>query len=178
MTTLVCYDGSPSAQRALQVAHNCLDHQPVVLLHVWNPPERIHPDSFGMGDSHGPSYEQLVRSNEERAAEIASEGQRLAASLDIAAVARVERSHSSVWQTILDVADELDSELIVTGTHGGTAVTARLLGSVSNALIHNSPRPVLIVPHSTVTNQLAQSTAGSQPRQERRAGVPSPSRTA
>lgn len=144
----------------MQVAHDCLGDQPVVLLHVWNPPERIHPDSFGMGDSHGPSYEQLVRSNEERAAEIVGEGQRLATSLDLDVTLRAERSHSSVWQTILNVADELDSELIVTGTHGGTAVTTGLLGSVSNALIHNSPRPVLTVPHSTVTSQLAQSTAG------------------
>lgn len=161
MLTLICYDGSPSAQRALRAAHDCLGHQPAVLLHVWNPPERTHPDSFGVGDSHGPSYEQLGHFSEERATEILAEGQRLAASLGIAASARSEPSHSSVWQTILDVADELDCELIVTGTHGRTAVTTGLLGSVSNALVHNSRRPVMTVPHSTVSSQPAQS--GSHP---------------
>lgn len=152
MTILICYDTSPSAQRAMQVARDCLGDQPAVLLHVWSPPERIHPDSFGVGDSHGPSYEQLAQFDQERASEILVEGKRLAASLDLDVAVRAERSHSSVWQTILDVADELDCELIVTGTHGGTAVTTDLLGSVANPLVHHSRRPVMTVPHGTVTS--------------------------
>jgi hypothetical protein len=59
---------------------------------------------------------------------------------------RVERSQTAVWQTILDVAAQTDAELIVIGTHGATAVQSALLGSISNAVVHHSERPVLVVP--------------------------------
>ena len=59
---------------------------------------------------------------------------------------RVERSQTAVWQTILDVAAQTDAELIVIGTHGATAVQSALLGSSSNAVVHHSERPVLVVP--------------------------------
>ena len=49
-------------------------------------------------------------------------------------------------QHSLSVADEINAALIVTGTHGSTAVQSGLLGSVSNALVHSSQRPVLVVP--------------------------------
>jgi nucleotide-binding universal stress UspA family protein len=82
----------------------------------------------------------------ERAQEIAREGQELARELGLAVDTRTERNGSSVWQMILGVADEIDAELIVIGTHGATAVQSLLLGSVSNALVHHSKRPVLVVP--------------------------------
>ena len=46
-----------------------------------------------------------------------------------------------------DVADELTAEMIVCGTHGRSALQSDLLGSVSNALVHHAPRPVLVVPN-------------------------------
>ena len=48
MPVLICYDGSASAQRALSVAASSLDGAPVVLLNIWNPPQRVLADSFGI----------------------------------------------------------------------------------------------------------------------------------
>lgn len=147
MSILICYDGSPSARRALEVAGHTLSGTPTVLLHVWNPPERIIADAFGVGvHEHAPTYEHLEELSRQRAGEVLAEGMSLAEELRLSATARLERDQSTVWKTIVDVADELTSELIVCGTHGHTAVEPDLLGSVSNALVHHTTRPVLVVP--------------------------------
>ncbi len=151
MSILICYDGSPSAERTLTVAQHVLNGSSTVLLHVWSPPDRIVADAFaGREDDDGPTYEHLEALSKERADEILSQGSELAEKLGVHVEPRDERNRSSVSQTILEVAEELDAKLIVTGTHGGTAVQSGLLGSVSNALVHSSRRPVLVVPeHDT-----------------------------
>ena len=60
----------------------------------------------------------------------------------------MQRTDETVWRTIIDVAEELSASLLVLGTRGTTAVKSHLLGSVSNAVIHHSSRPVLVVPGS------------------------------
>ncbi|MFZ0388781.1 MAG: universal stress protein [Solirubrobacteraceae bacterium] len=146
-STLICYDGSPSSSRALEVAHHSLGRQRKILLDVWSAPERVHADSFGF-DQHdgGPSYDRLCELLERQTQEILDDGVQRAAELGIEVQTRAERSRSSVWRTILDVADELDADLILAGTRGVTAVETGLLGSVSGELVRHSRRPVLIVP--------------------------------
>jgi len=153
MSILICYDGSASAQHSLTVAQRVLDGQEAVLLHVWNAPERVAADAFSVHDDpKHPSYEQLDEKARRRANEILGDGQRIAEKLGVSVKTMQKCNQSSVPETILRAADELDAELIVTGTHGTTAVESGLLGSVSNELIHNSRRPVLIVPeHAPAT---------------------------
>jgi nucleotide-binding universal stress UspA family protein len=147
MPVLICYDGSASAQRALSVAASALDGAPAILLYIWNPPQRVLADSFGLAESEtGPSYGDLERLSEQRAAEILADGEARAGRLDFPVTSRQEVNRSSIWQTILSIADEVDATLIVAGTHGSTAVQSGLLGSVSNALVHHAHRPVLLVP--------------------------------
>ena len=147
MPVLICYDGSTSAHRALSVAASALDGAPMVLLNIWNPPQRVLADSFGVRESeHGPALAQLEDVASRRAAEILAEGEAEAQVRGFAVTTRQEANRSSVWKTILDVADEVDASLIVAGTRGATAVESGLLGSVSNALVHHAHRPVLLVP--------------------------------
>ena len=147
MPVLICYDGSPSAQRALSVAASSLDGAPMVLLNIWNPPQRVLAVSFGLSESdHGPTYRELEDLATRRAAEILAEGEAEAQLRGFPVTTRQECNRSSIWQTILAVADEVDASLIVAGTHGSTAVESGLLGSVSNALVHHAHRPVLLVP--------------------------------
>lgn len=47
---------------------------------------------------------------------------------------------------ILECAETFDADLIVTGSHGRTGVRRVLLGSVVEALLHRSRRPVLTIP--------------------------------
>ncbi len=148
MSILLCYDGSPSARQAISVAHQTLGLMPATLLHVWNPPvEFLAAAPFGTASGEGgPSIAEFERLSLERAQEIAQKGQELARELGLTVDTRTERADPSVWQTILGIADETDAELIVIGTRGATAVQSLLLGSVSNALVHHSKRPVLVMP--------------------------------
>ena len=149
MSILLCYDGSESATHAVSVAHATLGRKPATLLHVWSAPVEVLADAFGNPSaSGGPSIVELDRFALERAQTIAHEDHELARGLGLAVETRVERSDGAVWRTILDVASDVDAELIVIGTRGATAVQSGLLGSVSNAIVHHSERPVLVVPRT------------------------------
>jgi nucleotide-binding universal stress UspA family protein len=154
MSLLLCYDGSPSARRAISVAHAALGHKPLTVLHVFNPPDEVLADAFGTRDSASrPSNSELERRALERAHAIVDEGVELARQCGFAVEPRVERNQTAVWRAILDVAAETDPELIVIGTHGATAVQSALLGRVSNAVVHHSDRPVLVVPTPLAGNR-------------------------
>jgi nucleotide-binding universal stress UspA family protein len=146
MSTLICYDGSSSAQEAIRVARGTLSGH-ALLLHVWSPPEAFVADAFGVREeAGGPTTKKLERLALERAQQIADEGRALAGSVGLEVEEKLARNDSTVWRTILDVAEEAGSDLIVIGTRGRTAVQSALLGSVSSAVVHHSRRPVLVVP--------------------------------
>ena len=143
MPVLICYDGSTSAHRALSVAASALDGAPMVLLDI------LEPTSAGVGRQLRRARERVRprpcaargRRQSNCAAEILAEGEAEAQVRGFAVTTRQEANRSSVWKTILDVADEVDASLIVAGTRGATAVESGLLGSVSNALVHHAHRP-------------------------------------
>jgi nucleotide-binding universal stress UspA family protein len=57
---------------------------------------------------------------------------------------RVPRGHPP--EEILNAADEEGCDVIVLGTHGKGFLAHAFLGSVSNAVLHRTRKPVLIVP--------------------------------
>lgn len=67
--------------------------------------------------------------------EMLSEGQ---------AIARVEEGVP--YKKILEVADEIDADVIVMGTRTHSGVSQFLMGSTANKVMHHTTRPVLVVP--------------------------------
>ncbi|GAA3309179.1 universal stress protein [Nonomuraea dietziae] len=77
----------------------------------------------------------------------AKEGAELALASGLTDVGyRAVADRSSIWQAIVDLADELDASLVITGSRGLAGVRSVLLGSVSNHVLHHARRPTLIVP--------------------------------
>ena len=50
------------------------------------------------------------------------------------------------WEEIEHVADEIDADVIVIGTHGRRGIARALLGSVAENVIRTAVRPVLTIP--------------------------------
>ena len=48
--------------------------------------------------------------------------------------------------TILEEADDIDADMIITGSHGHGMMYDIFVGSVSKEVLHRSTRPVLIIP--------------------------------
>lgn len=55
---------------------------------------------------------------------------------------------SGAAHMIVDVAREVDADLIVVGTRGHTPIVELLLGSVTQRLLHIATCPVLTVPNA------------------------------
>lgn len=59
----------------------------------------------------------------------------------------VRRAHrSDTARTIVDVADEIDADVLVMGSRGESAFTALMLGSTTYKVLHATHRPVLVTP--------------------------------
>ena len=160
MTVLLCYDGSEPAQRAIDRAGAVLDGGPALVVTVWESVGSIvlrrHPrtalgrelrdisaDVVGDLDAGtAASAEATAAEGAELAAAAGFEGEALARR----AIARAgERGEVTVWQALLDVADERDVRVLVLGRRGQSGVRSLLMGSVSTGVLHHTERPVLVV---------------------------------
>ncbi|MFI0450743.1 universal stress protein [Actinomadura sp. 6N118] len=152
MTILIAYDGSDDAKAAIDFTGRHVSPAPAVVLVVWEPllmqiarSSAAPPAAFVGDDDAG-----AERRQRQEAEALAAEGAELARSAGLTDVTpRAEASNGPIWATIVDVADEIDASLVVTGTRGLARVTSVLLGSVSDRVLHHVKRPVLIVPKMT-----------------------------
>ncbi|WP_188189053.1 universal stress protein [Nonomuraea sp. SYSU D8015] len=142
MTILVAYDGSSDARTAIEFAAKHLAAEPTLVLTVWEPllvQLKKYPLAALVPDTSDEAQAQ--------AEQHAKEGAELAIASGLADVTyRAVADNESIWKTIVDVADEIDASLIVTGSRGLAGVRSVLLGSVSNHVLHHAHRPTLIVP--------------------------------
>ncbi|TMS00411.1 universal stress protein [Nonomuraea basaltis] len=144
MTILVAYDGSADARTAIEFAAKHLAAEPTMIVTVWEPllvqlrkyplaAAAISPDTGDEAQAQAEAH--------------AKEGAELAIAAGLADVTyRAVADNESIWKTIVDVADEIDASLVVTGSRGLAGVRSVLLGSVSNHVLHHARRPTLIVP--------------------------------
>ena len=100
----------------------------------------------GLGGSYIADEGELDRREEATARQAAAQGARAERERGWDAKARTQQAEVAVWQTIIETADELDASLIVCGARGLNPVKRAILGSVSEAVLHHSHRPMLISP--------------------------------
>ncbi|MEV1239247.1 universal stress protein [Nonomuraea sp. NPDC049750] len=144
MTILVAYDGSADSRAAIEFAGKHLAAEPTLIVTVWEP-LLVQLKRYPLAGAA-----VLADSSEEwrvQAEQYAKEGAELAIAAGLADVTyRAVADNESIWRTIVDVADEVDASLVVTGSRGLAGVRSVLLGSVSNHVLHHAHRPTLIVP--------------------------------
>src|SRR5262249_39544979 len=132
---LAAFDGSPDGEAALKHAAALTRdlHAKLVVLTVVPPP--VYVGGIGAGATTVADVEQLL----------ARELHRAVAALppDVSVEARVARGR--VADHILEMAERCCCDLIVMGFHGHSRLRQAVRGSVSDTIVRNSPRPVLLV---------------------------------
>jgi nucleotide-binding universal stress UspA family protein len=146
---LIAYDGSENAKRAIEYAGRYLSADRAVVLTAWEPLARQAARMSGLSGVLQPGWlpdaveEDIAHSD---AKSINAEGLDLARDAGLLAEGRCVETVTTVWAAIVDVAEELGADVIVTGTRGTTGVKALLQSSVAEHVLRHCHRPVLIVP--------------------------------
>lgn len=142
---LLCYDGSENAQYAIERAGALLGGRQAVVVTVWRPTA----DLGSMGWSDMPAtmvdFVELDRAAAEGGGRLAEAGVRIAHEAGLEADAVAVKAAGPVWKTILEIAERHDVAAIVMGSRGLAGIRSILLGSVSNAVVHHSERPTLVI---------------------------------
>ncbi|KUI24946.1 universal stress protein UspA [Mycobacterium sp. IS-1742] len=143
---VIAYDGTDNARRAVHYAGRFLSANRAVVLTVWSPahrgPEPPQLDLDGPPDP-APDDEDIAYADAQRTND---EGIALAQAAGLTAEPLCVAATSTVWNTIIETADTLDADLIVTGTRGTTGLRSLLQSSVADRVLRHGHRPVLIVP--------------------------------
>lgn len=148
MTILFAYDGSDDARFAIEFAARHVRPEPAVVMTVWEPLlAQINWAPLAAVASVGTWQEGDHYEEQKQAERLARHGADLALAHGLTEVAtRAERGAGPVWTAIVDVADELDASLVVTGSRGLAGARSVILGSVSTRVLHHVRRPTLVVP--------------------------------
>jgi nucleotide-binding universal stress UspA family protein len=148
---LLAYDGSAEAQAALREAVALFGQRPLIVASVWEPGLAMvtmmpPPGQPGMG--YMPDPEQLAavdRAQSGHADNVAQDGARRARELGATAEALSVPDSANIAATLIAIAEQRDARAIVVGSRGLGGLKARMLGSTSRKLLHDTHRPVLVV---------------------------------
>ena len=139
---VICYDGSPGADRAIEAAAKLLGPRSSVVVDVAPPITPVESIATISPVVPSAAFEQV---NVEDASDVAARGAQLARASGFEAEARSVLG-SPTWQGVVEVADEIGAAVIVIGSRGLDGMHEFFEGSLSHAVAEHARRPVLIVP--------------------------------
>ncbi|HHY07949.1 MAG TPA: universal stress protein [Corynebacteriales bacterium] len=146
---LIAYDGSRQAKRAINYVGKFFPGNNVVLVTAWEcfQLQAVRTSgASGIVQCDWDSENMIEDPSLTDARKFAYEGAQLAKAAGLESESYIVQYSTSIWNAITKVADMLDADLIVTGTHGRTGFAELMRPSVSERVLKNGHRPVLIVP--------------------------------
>jgi nucleotide-binding universal stress UspA family protein len=152
---LVAYDGSRGAADAIAVAARLLPGATAQVAHVWGPPfasREVRRRLRQRADSLDELAALVEREGRAEAERVAADGAALAAAAGWRAEPLVRRGYGEAGFELARLAEELEPDVVVLGSRGLSGARAAL-GSVSDAAVHASPVPVLVVPPALLADE-------------------------
>jgi nucleotide-binding universal stress UspA family protein len=148
---VLAYDGSAEAEAALREAVALFGQRPLIVVSVWEPglamatmmPAAGEPSMGYMPDPF--EVAAIDRAQSGHAGDVSEAGARLARELGATAEALSVPDSVNIAGTLIAIAEEHDARAIVVGSRGLGGIKARVLGSTSRKLLHDTHRPVLVV---------------------------------
>jgi len=140
-TILICVDGSATATHAIREAARLHPGASAVVLTVWRPAAMM---GYGWVPIT-PSFAEIDDSLALASGAHAKSGAELAEELGLDAHPETIRTLGSIASAIVTRAKAGDCDLIVIGTTGHSLLGSAVLGSVSTAVLHHAPVPLLLV---------------------------------
>jgi nucleotide-binding universal stress UspA family protein len=148
---LICYDGSPDTQAAIDQAAELLGPQPATVLTVWVPCFEVTARTgAGLGFAPGFDDADVDAASEANAKARAEEGAERARSVGLDAQSRTRAQATTVAEAIIAEAADVGASAIVVGSRGLTGLKSVLLGSVSHAVPQHADLPVIVAPSAEV----------------------------
>ena len=141
---LLCFDGSERAARAIERAGAVFAGRDAIVVNVWQAPS-LGSHAWAGVTASMVEFFRFDRASAEVGRRVADEGVCIAKEAGLQATPLAVEADGPVWLTILEIADRHDVATIVMGSRGIPGLRSKLLGSVSNAVVHHTGRPTLIL---------------------------------
>ena len=144
---VIGYDGSDDAQRAIDLAGGALRAEAALVVNVWSVPITVTQPGAPFGAPAPPDEAELQRFEQE-ARRLAEEGAARARQAGLSAEAQIAHgaTPTEIATVLCDLAENRGATIVVVGRRGQSRLKEVVLGSVSNAAVHDGRRPVLVVP--------------------------------
>jgi nucleotide-binding universal stress UspA family protein len=142
---LIGYDGSEHAKDAIRSAAALLTVKDALVVTVWQPTSDVGAFAWYGAGPNMVNFAELDRAGAEAGGRVAEEGAQIAREAGLRAEPIAIEATPPVWKTIVETADLHEASAIVMGSRGLTGLRSMLLGSVSNAVVHHTDRPTLVI---------------------------------
>jgi nucleotide-binding universal stress UspA family protein len=149
---LIAYDGSDGARAALAAASALFPEADAVVATIQPPPPSLEAAAIAriaLPDAMIREGLANLRAESERAGrERVGEGADIGTAAGLRCTTRVVEAITP-WRALRALAEEIEADVIVSGTRGVGPVDRVLLGSTASSLLHHANRPILVVPAGT-----------------------------
>jgi nucleotide-binding universal stress UspA family protein len=154
---LLGFDGSPAAVAAVGVGATLFPGAHAWICHLWTPPfasEAMRRRLWTGIRNVNYFIEAIEREGEREAQRLVAIGVTLAGAAGWNAEPVIQRCYGGEGLELPRLSERLDPDVVVLGSRGLGGARA-VLGSVSDMVVHYTPRPVVVVPHPLLSAEYA-----------------------